>query len=270
MSDFVPLDNPSSFRRIAASVWHRPNDPSIYGNAEIDMGPALKLLAGVNAQGGAKITVTHLVAKALAVAIARFPEINARVRFWGKIEVRKTVDLFLQVASEGGRDLSGHRLANADKLPLIEFAASVKKAADAIRNDSDQKFKKSRGLISRLPWWFLRPFLALGSLFTNELNIDMSGSGMPKDPFGTAMVTSLGMWGVDEAYAPMLPIARCMMILLVPQVKDKVWVENGQMVIKPTLKLCATFDHRIVDGVHAAKLCGVLRELLDRPEQLVV
>jgi pyruvate dehydrogenase E2 component (dihydrolipoamide acetyltransferase) len=46
-------------------------------------------------------------------------------------------------------------------------------------------------------------------------------------------------------------------------------VENGQIVVRPMLTLCATFDHRVVDGVHAAKLCGVLRTILADPEQLI-
>jgi pyruvate/2-oxoglutarate dehydrogenase complex dihydrolipoamide acyltransferase (E2) component len=58
-----------------------------------------------------------------------------------------------------------------------------------------------------------------------------------------------------------------MMIMLVPAVREKAVVENGQVVVRPMLKLCATFDHRVVDGVHAAKLCTTLRELLADPEK---
>lgn len=262
MSNFVKLERQSAFRRMAAAMWGRPNDAQIYGNAEIDMRAGLAYL---QQHSDAKISVTHLVAKALAVSIARHPDINAKVRFWGKLERRKSVDLFIQVTSDDGRDLSGHRVSAADKLPLRELATQLRDAVGRIRSDADPKFKKSKSLLSRLPWWILRPFLALGSLFTNELHIDLSGSGMPVDPFGTAMVTSLGMFGVDEAYAPMTPVARCMMILLVPAVREKAIVEDGQVVIRPMLKLCATFDHRVVDGVHAAKLCQTLREVMADP-----
>ncbi len=267
MGNFVPLEKPSAFRRMAAAMWHRPNDATIYGNAEMDMRRALAYLEKRNAASEVKLTMTHFVARALALSIARFPEINARVRFWGKLERRKTVDVFVQVAAEGGRDLSGLRISAAEQKPLEAIAAELATAAKQIRSGDDPKFKKSKGLVARLPWWSIRPFLATASALTNELLIDMSGSGMPADPFGSAMVTSLGMFGVDEAYAPLTPIARCMMIVLVPAVRDKVVVEDGQMVVRPILKLCATFDHRIVDGVHAAKLCSVMREIILDPEQ---
>lgn len=268
MGRFVSLENQTSFRRMAAAMWTRPNDPTIYGNSEIDMTKALALIDQQRTQG-VKLTVTHLVAKALAVALARHPEFNAKVRFWGKLERRKTVDIFIQVASEEGRDLSGHLVRSADKLSLVELAQGLRDAAQRIRTDADPNFKKSKSLIKMLPWWILMPFLAIASVLTNELHFDLSSQGMPDDPFGTAMVTSLGMHGVDEAYAPMTPVARCMMLMLVPAVNDRVVVENGMMVIKPMIKLCATFDHRVIDGFGAAILCRELRALLAEPTDLI-
>ena len=268
MSGFVKLENQSSFRRMAAAMWHAPNDPTIYGASEYDMRACNALLDKLRADG-VRVTVTHLVAKGVALALARHPHLNARVRFWGKLERRKSVDIFIQVASEDGRDLSGQRIAAADKLSLAELAGSLRAAAEKIRKDEDPNFKKSKNLLRSLPWWILRPFLWIASLLTNELNVDLSSSGMPADPFGAAMITSLGMHGVDEAYAPMTPVARCLMIMLVPQVKDRVVVENGQMVIRPILKLFATFDHRIIDGHSAAVICRELRTILDAPEQLL-
>jgi pyruvate/2-oxoglutarate dehydrogenase complex dihydrolipoamide acyltransferase (E2) component len=57
------------------------------------MEPALAFVDQVREEWGVQVTVTHLVAKALAIAIARHPETNAKVRFWGKLEQRKTVDI---------------------------------------------------------------------------------------------------------------------------------------------------------------------------------
>ena len=90
----------------------------MYGTTELDMTKPLELLARAREEWGVKVTVTHLVAKALAVAIARHPDTNTKVRFWGKLEQRQTVDIIVLVAGEGGRDLSAHRITAADKLPL--------------------------------------------------------------------------------------------------------------------------------------------------------
>ena len=116
MSNFKNYENPSIFHRWAAAQWRRPKDPTIYGSTEIDMAPALAFLDRVREEWGVQVTVTHLVAKALAMAIARHPETNAKVRFWGKLEQRKTVDITVLIAGAGGRDLSAHRITAADQL----------------------------------------------------------------------------------------------------------------------------------------------------------
>ena len=82
------------------------------------------------------------------------------------------------------------------------------------------------------------------------------------------MVTNVGMFGSDTAFAPFTPIARCPMIILVPQVRERPWVVDGQVVSRPVLRLCGTFDHRVIDGSHAGKLSAQINELLTHPEQL--
>ena len=42
-------------------------------------------------------------------------------------------------------------------------------------------------------------------------------------------------------------------------------VDNGQIVIGKVMKVNATFDHRFIDGLHAAIMSKVLREHMDRP-----
>ena len=44
--------------------------------------------------------------------------------------------------------------------------------------------------------------------------------GRPRDPFGTAMVTNVGIFGIDTAFAPFTPIARCALVLAVMEVKN--------------------------------------------------
>src|SRR5215470_5723018 len=106
MTQFTPIEDASSFRRMAAAMWRSPSDPSIYGSMDVDATAALGFLRDHGS--GVKLTVTHLVARAVALALRDQPEINAKVRFWGRLEKRATVDIFVTVAT--GRDLSGARI----------------------------------------------------------------------------------------------------------------------------------------------------------------
>ncbi|MBK8998058.1 MAG: 2-oxo acid dehydrogenase subunit E2 [Myxococcales bacterium] len=230
---------------------------------------ALQLIERLRSEWELGVTVTHLVTKALALAIARHPRTNVKVRFWGKLEQRDSVDIIVLVAGEGGRDLSAHRIAGADQLPLRELSRQVIQASERIRRDEDPQFRQSRELVQRVPWWMMRSFLSLASLCMNELHLDLSKLGLPVDLFGAGMVTSLGMHGIDEGYAPLTPIGRVMVDVLVPRVRERPWVEDGKLTVRPILKLCATFDHRVVDGVQAAALGSEMQKLLAEPESLL-
>jgi pyruvate dehydrogenase E2 component (dihydrolipoamide acetyltransferase) len=89
---------------------------------------------------------------------------------------------------------------------------------------------------------------------------------MPADPFGTAVVTNVGMFGIDTAFAPFIPIARCPMLMLITEVKQRPWVIDGELVVRPVVRLCATFDHRIIDGFQAGKLASEICAAVEHPE----
>jgi len=267
-STFSPDRSASTFRKIAAAMWGAPNDPTIYGMLEIDAVPVLAAVEKLRAASGVKVTVTHIVARAIALMFARIPEVNAKVRWWGKIERRNQVDVFVQVAAEGGKDLSGARIENADKKGIVELARELNAQADKIRKNKDPNYEKSRGLFGWLPWWLVRPVLRVAEFLVNELHIDMAGSGMPRDPFGCAMITSLGMHGVELAFAPFTPIARCPFVVLVTEAKKRPWVVDDKVVAHMVLRCCATFDHRIIDGVHAAKMSQEFARIMSDPQIL--
>lgn len=271
MGHYRTLENPSSFRKLAAAMWRAPNDPHIFGMLDMDATPALGLLERLNAARGQdepRVTVTHLVVRALAKLLARHPEVNAKVGF-SRILLRNRVDIFCQVSTDSGRDLSGARIEGADRLSPAEIAARLASAARDIREDRDPDFKRSRSLFQTLPLWALRLVLGLLSLLSNKLNLHLPRLGMPRDPFGSAMVTSVGMLGVDSGFAPFTPIARCPIIITVTRIKERPWVVDGQVVPRPVLRLCGTFDHRVIDGFHAGRLCSEIEQLFADPEQLL-
>jgi pyruvate dehydrogenase E2 component (dihydrolipoamide acetyltransferase) len=92
---------------------------------------------------------------------------------------------------------------------------------------------------------------------------------MPRDPFGTAVITNVGMFGIDTAFAPFVPLGRSPMLLLVTEVKRRpVVAESGAIEARPTLRLCATFDHRVIDGYQAGKLAKVINSSVTNPGEL--
>jgi len=100
------------------------------------------------------------------------------------------------------------------------------------------------------------------------LNVDTSFMGAPRDPFGSVMVTSLGSRGIKVAYAPFFPQARTPVIVLVGAVDDTPTVKDGQVVAERQLTLSATFDHRVLDGLHCSVFANDMYEVITDPGQL--
>src|SRR4029077_13086695 len=98
---FRPPEPLRGWRRVAAHAWRPPQDPSVYAALDIPMGPALQYLELIRAETGVHATVTHLVARGVALAIRANPQLNGIVAR-GRIMLRDTVDIFLQVSTQGG------------------------------------------------------------------------------------------------------------------------------------------------------------------------
>ena len=85
---------------------------------------------------------------------------------------------------------------------------------------------------------------------------------------GTFTVTNLGMFGV-ESFTPIINWPECA-ILGVGRIADRAVVRDGQVVVRPTMWLSLTFDHRVVDGVPAAQFMSRVHQLLESPYLLFV
>ena len=254
----------SSWRKLALANWRDPVDPTVYGLLEVDAGPALAWVEAARARTGVKVTLTHLVGRAVALAIAEQPDVNARISRRG-ILLRDTVDLFFQVATEGGRDLSGAKVDQVESLSAVAVAQRLAARAAAIRSRQDPQFERTRRLMQALPAPLVRVALGLTDLLVNELDLHLPGLGLPRDPFGSAMITNVGSFGLTTAFAPLVPMSRTPIVLALGAVEPRPAVVDGQVVARPTLVLSATFDHRLMDGYQAGRLAQAVRTYLADP-----
>ncbi len=92
---------------------------------------------------------------------------------------------------------------------------------------------------------------------------------LPDEQAGsTFTISNLGMYGVDNFTAIInQPNAA---ILSVATTKETLVVKNGEAVIRPIMKMGLTSDHRIIDGLAAAKFMTDLKQLLENPLSLLI
>jgi pyruvate dehydrogenase E2 component (dihydrolipoamide acetyltransferase) len=254
----------STWRKIAPAIWSHPRDPQIYGELEVDASALLAFIEDARASSGTRLTVTHVVGRAVALALAAHPELNCSLAR-GRFVQRPTVDVSFVVAVDGGRDLSTVKVRNADEKPAVDIATELAERAARVRSGTDADFGRMKVTIERTPRPLLRLGLRVADWVTGDLRVDLRRYGLPRDPFGSAMVTSVGMFGVQRAYAPLSPYYRVPFLVLVSEVTERPVVVDGAVAVRPMLGLTATMDHRYLDGAHAARLANAVRAYLADP-----
>ncbi|MEZ4302374.1 MAG: 2-oxo acid dehydrogenase subunit E2 [Polyangiaceae bacterium] len=269
--DLEPKDDVSSFRRIAIGTWETTYDPSVYGTMEVRMDKAMEYVAAFRQATGKRITVSHLVAKAVAAAFARMPDANAILRF-NKIYLRKRIGVFFQVAmddeGEGKIDLSGATLYDVEKKSVAEIIDEFEQKVQSVKKRTDPALEGTRSAMKKIPFALMNPALKAISFLNYTLNLDLTRFGVPRDAFGSVMITNIGSIGLDQAFVPLVPYSRVPILLALGAVRDVPVVENGQIVPGKIMKVNATFDHRFIDGLHAAVMSKVLREHMEKPFEL--
>lgn len=250
-------------------TWYEPGDPSMYGVVDVEVDRALQYLEDLRKRTGKHITLTHMVGKAIAEAIRRNPECNSILR-WGKLYRRKTIDVFYLVAvDKEGKDLSGTLVRDADQKTLLQIAEHLEEKAAAIRSGKDKSFAQMTGLVGKLPGWMARTLIKIGDVIMFTFNLWTPLLGVPRDAFGSALITSIGSIGLDMAFAPIVPYMRIGLVTAVGEAKERPVVRDGQVAIAKRMRLCATIDHRLIDGVQGAKLARGIQEVFKDPASVM-
>ncbi len=267
--ELQPYSRPSMWRRMSFANWADPVDPQVYGRLEIDMSSALRFADEESVRTGAKVTPTHLVVRAVALALARFPDANALIR-WRRVYQRKHVDVFCQIAIPGEKpDLSGTVLRDADGKRPGDLAIELQNKAAEVRNGRDREMVKTRHTLDRPPSMFSRFILNFIAFLSYTLNLNLKSLGIPRDPFGGAMVSSIGSLGIPEGWPPLVPMSSTPLLVAVGRIEDKPVVREGpsgkEIVIRPMCVLSCTFDHRVMDGFLGGRLARFVEEYFADP-----
>jgi pyruvate dehydrogenase E2 component (dihydrolipoamide acetyltransferase) len=253
----------TGWRRIANAMWPAPADPQIYGALELDATPALAFIERARATGQ-RVTPTHLVGRALAHALTVVPDLNVQIRR-GRARPRPTVDIFFITAVERGHDLSGVKIVDVPAKPAIAVAEELAHRARALKGGADRDFTRAKRIMDRTPPWLLRRLLRVSARLANDLRLDVPGLGLHPSPFGSAMVTSVGMFGLPQGFAPLAWMYDVPVLLLVGEIASRPVAIDGRVEVRPILPISATIDHRYVDGWHVSRAMTAFRDYLREP-----
>jgi pyruvate dehydrogenase E2 component (dihydrolipoamide acetyltransferase) len=92
---------------------------------------------------------------------------------------------------------------------------------------------------------------------------------MPDEYTGaTFSVSNLGMFGIHEFTAIINPPEAG--ILAVGGIEETPVVEDGQVVVRPRMRVTMSCDHRVIDGAQGSRFLQTLRSMLEEPTAIVV
>jgi len=273
-----------SWRKVALFAWDAPRDPTAYGIMDLDCENALAYLDQKRRDSGEKVTLTTLIGKCIAMGIADHPETNAFVSR-GNLVVRDTVDIFYQVAffdDDGKKDalekdgkkaerssskanLAGAKIVQADQKTVIEIARELRERAEAIRAKGDGDTARGAKVLARVPQRLIGVATRMGAYASYDLGINLSKFGIPFDAFGSCMVTNVGVFGIEVAFAPLVEMTRVPFVITVGAIRQAPSVFEGRIEIRRRVSLGIAFDHRIMDGYHAGKMGKKFSEIFADP-----
>jgi pyruvate dehydrogenase E2 component (dihydrolipoamide acetyltransferase) len=253
---------PSVRRKIAVATWRASKEGRLYARMAVDATAVLAYCAEQRAATGAPVTPAAVVGLAFQRGVEQVPAFHNRVVF-GRIVPFPSYDVAFAVDIEGGDDLAPTKVRSADTKTVAEVAAELAAGAERLRARADRDFQTTNGIARLVPWFLLRPLLAVASLLNGGIGV--RAFGQPAHPLGSLFVTNIGSLGLDEGYIAPVPAARVPLYVCVGAVKDAALVVDGLVAVRPQLVITATADHRLVDGAHAAKLARIVRALLADP-----
>ncbi len=155
---------PTKLRQTIAKrmVASKQTVPHFYVTSEIDMAEAMALRSKLNAllDEAGKISVNDMVLKAAALALTRFPGINAS--FGENVIVRHgTVNMGIAVALEQG--LITVVVADADRKPLAQIAREARDIVNRVKNGKarPEEMQGSTFTVSNLGMFDVEEFVAI-------------------------------------------------------------------------------------------------------------
>jgi len=198
---------------------------------EIDVTELEALRVALNQRFAAdrgKLTLLPFIARAVVLALADFPQMNARFDDDAGVVTRYR-PVHLGIATQTDAGLAVPVLRHAEAQDLWGLAGEIARLAELTRNG-----KAARE--------------------------DLSGS--------TLTITSLGPLG-GIVTTPVINHPE-VAIVGVNRIVERPMFRGGAVVARQLMNLSSSFDHRVVDGMDAARFIQAVRALLEQPALLLV
>ena len=260
-------DSMTPWRKVATAVYTAPSDARIYGAIDIDVTDTMEYIFAQRKEGN-RLTLTHFVTAAIARTLFEdVPDINCFVRR-GKVVMRQDADVFVSVALERGKDMTGVLIPRTQNMSVSEIASYLYDKVQEKRSGEDSGAEAAKYGIAKIPWPFRRPVFQFIRWWMYNMGFKIPFIDAPRDPFGSIVLSNIGTHGLTTGMAALFPIGKVPAVMVMGKVVKKPVVVKNEVVIRSMMPLTATMDHRILDGAQAGALARGIKRRLKHPKTL--
>ena len=160
------------------------------------------------------------------------------------------------------------KVENADQLTTAEISNKIGENIANSRKGNENDTMQSKSMLANFSWPFRNWLFKIYKTITINWGISLPMIGLDSNSFGSYVVSNIGTVGLDAGYGSLLPSSNISFVFVLGAIDKKPVVVNDEIVIRRTMWLCSTLDHRVVDGSHGGRLFRFIKKLAKNPELL--
>ena len=252
------------YRKVMMHIMPTRNESFVLYEDFVVADELLRYLEAV--KGRLQCDMQHAIVAGVAHGLRKTPTMNRFVA-GRRLYQRKGVWVTFSMKRE--------KLNRAAKLTAVKREVgeneSLKDLCDALnatmkveRSDAVTYTDKEVGLFAKIP----RPVMVVAVKIFQVLDYYnlLPASFIKNDGFYSSMfVANLGSIGMNAGYHHLYEWGNCPLFMMVGRMEDRVFVEDGQIVIKKVIPLRFTFDERVDDGLNAGHGIKGVIDALENP-----
>lgn len=256
----------SSMRRIMPYLMPGRNESIVLNDSTFRIEKTRAWLKAYNRSHAEHATLFHVLAYAVGQALHARPELNRFVS-GGRLYQRRGVQISFVVKKELADD--GQSTTVKVEIPRGErFAEFAARLAATIRaaQETERAVDRETALIMRLPGPLVRILVALAKRL-DRWNLFPRFMTAPDPMFASIFLANLGSVGISDAYHHLYEYGTVSIFGAVSAPAYLPFVEGERVVARLGLRVRWSFDERIHDAFHSARSLGLVRDILEAPEQ---
>ncbi|MBA2286522.1 MAG: 2-oxo acid dehydrogenase subunit E2 [Ktedonobacteraceae bacterium] len=225
--------------------------PGFFVLEDVEMTAARELMNQARQQGF-KLTYTHILVRATALALSRHPELH-RLILGNKLVYPGTIDIGTSVSSPHSQATQPAMiLQNAGQRTLLDLAQEIAERGPQVREGNLQRVAKLRRVARLIPSSWLRRRL---------LRLMKGNMAVIRKRTGSFHVTSIPHLRVAIPFKYPTPA-----VLTFPRVEERVVVKDGQPVVRLMTTLGFAGDHRLWHANSAGIILQEVKQILEQGE----